>query len=304
MNFIKKSNSILFVLCLISLFASRVCVADNYPSLADSVDPELQKNLEKVIKSVGLEHAAKNKLINLDLVDITDLEHPRVASINGENMIYAASLPKIAILLGAFVEIEQGKMQLDQETSNTLTNMIRHSSNRAATEMYHRVGEARLAEILQSDRYNLYNKDENGGLWVGKEYGRAKAWKRDPLHNISHGATAMHTARFYYMLETGRLVSEPLANKMKEILSKPAIHHKFVKGLEKSHPGAKIYRKSGSWRTWHADSAIIESGGYKFIMVALAKHPDGGKWLQKIAAPLHDLIVPEILAANDQQSLH
>ncbi|OQK17233.1 hypothetical protein AU255_04900 [Methyloprofundus sedimenti] len=299
MNSLKTSICFLFTSLLISLLAPSVSFAGNYPSLTNSKDPVLQRKLERVIKSIGLGHAAEKKWLNLNLVDITDLKHPKVAMINGENMVYAASLPKIAILLGAFVEIERGKMQLDQNTSKTLTDMIRYSSNQAATEMYHRVGEARLAEILQSDRFKLYDQDKNGGLWVGKEYGKAKAWKRDPLHNISHGATAMQTARFYYMLETGQLVPEPLASQMKEILSKPAIHHKFVKGLEKERPDAKIYRKSGSWRTWHADSAIVESGGHKFIIVALAKHPDGGKWLQKMIVPLHDLIVPHMVASKN-----
>ena len=303
MNLLKKLNSFLFIFLLLGLLVSRISIADTYPSLTDSVDPELQRNLEKVINSIGLGQAVKSKKLSLHLVDITDLEHPRVAAINGKNMVYAASLPKIAILLGAFVEIERGKMELDQNTSQTLTNMIRYSSNQAATEMYRRVGEARLAEILQSDRYKLYDRDENGGLWVGKEYGKSRAWKRDPLHNISHGATAMQTARFYYLLETGRLVAEPLASKMKEILSNPAIHHKFVKGL-KARPSAKIYRKSGSWRAWHADSAIVESGGHKFIVVALAEHPDGGKWMQKLIVPLHDLIVPATVAANDSSVLH
>ncbi|MFW5443369.1 MAG: serine hydrolase [Methylococcaceae bacterium] len=283
------------IFLFLGLFASQSSIAESYPSLSDSIDPVLQRKLEHVIESIGLGPAVRNKKLSLDLVDITDLDNPRVAAINGENMVYAASLPKIAILLGAFVEIERGKMKLDDKTYQTLTDMIRYSSNQAATEMYHRVGEARLAEILQSDRFKLYDKDDNGGLWVGKEYGKAKAWKRDPLHNLSHGASAMQTARFYYLLETGRLVSEPLASKMKEILSKPAIHHKFVKGLE-DRPGAKIYRKSGSWRAWHADSAIVESGGHKFIVVALAENPRGGKWLQKMIVPLHDLIVPDVVA--------
>ena len=304
MKFLKKTTRFLFTFPLLGLFVSHVAVADTYPSLSDSRDPVLQRNLEQVIESIGLGQAVKRKQLNLNLVDITDLKHPRVAAINGDNMVYAASLPKIAILLGAFVEIERGKMELDQNTRKTLTDMIRYSSNQAATEMYHRVGQARIADILQSGRYNLYNRDENGGLWVGKEYGKGKAWRRDPLHNLSHGATTMHTARFYYMLETGQLVAEPLVNEMKEILSKPAIHHKFVKGLEQSRPGAKIYRKSGSWRTWHADSAIVESGGHKFIVVALAEHSDGGKWMQKLIVPLHDLIVPDVLAANEQQRLH
>jgi beta-lactamase class A len=298
MHFLRPLNQSLSILILLSLFASNHCLAENYPELDDSIDPVLQSNLEDLIEAIGLTEAVDEKLLSINLVDITNLEHPKVAAINGQDMVYASSLPKIAILLGAFVEIERGEMEFDLDTRQTLTEMIRFSSNDAATEMYHRVGEARLAEILQSDRYKLYNRKKNGGLWVGKEYGKAKAWKRDPLHNISHGATAMQTARFYYMLETGQLMSEPLASKMKEILSYPAIHHKFVKGLEEQRPGAKIFRKSGSWRTFHADSAIIESRGHKFIAVALAHHPDGGAWLQELIVPLHDLIVPEYLASN------
>jgi hypothetical protein len=40
---------------------------------------------------------------------------------------------KIAILLGAFVQIENGKMVLDETTRTALTQMIRNSSNKAAT---------------------------------------------------------------------------------------------------------------------------------------------------------------------------
>jgi beta-lactamase class A len=64
---------------------------------------------------------------------------------------------KIAILLGAFVQIENGKMVLDETTRTALTRMIRNSSNKAATAMLQRVGIANLAEILQSDRLRLYD---------------------------------------------------------------------------------------------------------------------------------------------------
>jgi len=52
------------------------------------------------------------------------------------------------------------------------------------------------------------------------------------------------------------------------MLSKPGINHKFVKGLMAVHPDSKIFRKSGSWRRWHADSALVERDGHKYIMVA------------------------------------
>jgi beta-lactamase class A len=125
---------------------------------------------------------------------------------------------------------------------------------------------------------------------VGKEYSKSGAWKRDPLHNLSHGATALQVARFYYMLQTGQLVSPEHSRQMKDILADPAIKHKFVKGLESKDPDHRIYRKSGTWRQYHSDSAIIEHGGRRYIAVALAKSPLGGKWLSDLIVVMDDLI--------------
>ena len=286
--------TIIVTLCLI--ISSPTWADSEYPPLRESLDQNLQHGLEKIVGQFHLTRAVKRKQLSVALVDITDLAHPRVAAVNGDHMIYAASLPKIAILLGAFVLAEKGTMILDKDTKSTLTSMIRVSSNEAATKMFRRVGPQRLAKILQSPRFRLYDPEFKGGLWCGKEYGKKGAWKRDPMRNLSHAATAMQTARFYYMLETGQLVSPSLTTQMKEILSKPGINHKFVKGLE-TRPGSKIYRKSGSWRRWHADSAIVEHGRYKYIVVGLAEHREGGKWLTKLIRPLHDLIVPRRLAA-------
>ncbi len=284
------SFRISIILGLVLLAVPGAAYSDDYPSLWDSRDQALQAQLEQVIKQQGLAQSVKQKQLSLVLVDITRPHHPRLAAVNGNQMVYAASLPKIAILLGAFVEIERGKIVLDERNRKTLTDMIRYSSNTAATRMLHQVGEQRIADILTSKQFQLYNKNQNGGLWVGKDYGKAKAWKRDPLHNLSHGATAMHAAKFYYMLETGRLVSPELTREMKAILADPAINHKFVKGLS-GMPDARIYRKSGSWRNWHADSALIEHKGHSFIVVALAQNADGGRWLKDIIKPIHDLIV-------------
>jgi beta-lactamase class A len=49
------------------------------------------------------------------VVDITDPQRPRMAEINGQEMMYAASLPKLAVLLGP-VLIENGEMTLDEAT--------------------------------------------------------------------------------------------------------------------------------------------------------------------------------------------
>lgn len=267
-----------------------------YPSLWESYDPALQKQLEQTLNRLELGQPVMDRKLCVALVDISNPDDPRVAAVNGDQMIYAASLPKIAILLGAFVQIERGSMTLDADTRDSLTRMIRNSSNVDATRMLNAVGKQRLLEILQSEEYHLYDPMVNGGLWVGKEYGKSPAYRRDPLHNLSHGATALQAARFYYMLETGQLVNAGLSREMKRMLGNPGINHKFVKGLA-GHPEAKIYRKSGSWRQWHADSAIVEAHGRKYILVALAESASGGQWLSRLVAPIHEFMVPQRLAS-------
>lgn len=276
---------------LVLLFSSApVFCSNSVPSLETCHSNRLQQGLESCLRDLHLDKSVARKKLSIALVDITDPARPLLAEVNGNRMMYAASLPKIAILLGAFEQIADGNMEFDRKTEDTLTRMIRNSSNRAATEMLNRVGKPYLAELLQSPKYRLYDPAYNGGLWVGKDYGKAGAWKRDPLANLSHGATAFQVARFYYLLETGQLVSPEMSREMKAILSKPAIAHKFVKGL-KSRPEAVIYRKSGSWRQYHADSAIIEHDGHRYIAVALAEDSQGGVWLSRLIARLDDLIL-------------
>ncbi len=270
------------------------------PPLKVCVDPALQKALERLVADLDMDGAVHSKHLSVALVDITRPHAPRMATLNGDTMMYAASLPKIAILLGAFDRIQKGDLPFDRETKETLTRMIRNSSNSCATEMLNRVGKDYLADLLQSRRYRLYDPRFNGGLWVGKEYGKSPAFRRDPMYNLSHGATAIQTARFYYMLETGRLVSPELSRKMKKILGKPAICHKFVKGLTAERPGSKIFRKSGTWRSYHADSAIVERDGRKYIAVALAHRAGAGaEWFPRLIVGLDDLIFkPELYASR------
>ncbi|MFI9654865.1 serine hydrolase [Guyparkeria sp. GHLCS8-2] len=259
--------------------------------LREATDPTLQAKLEERLDALQLGRSVEAGQLSVALVDVTDPDQPRLAEVNGDAMLYAASLPKIAILLAAFQRADEGALTLDDETRDLMTRMIRNSSNSAATAMIGKVGRDYINELLRSPRYRLYDESLNGGLWVGKEYGRGSAYQRDPLHHLSHGATAFQVARFYYLLEKGELVSRQSSREMKRILGEPAISHKFVGGLLAEVPQAQIYRKSGSWRDWHADSAIVEHDGRTYIAVGLAQNPSGGEWLKRLIVELDGLIM-------------
>jgi beta-lactamase class A len=285
-------NTLKYALAMTTLlFCGQLMGAEATRLLKESGDLQLQQALEVLVLEQNLAIAINKQELALVLVIVTDPNQPRLAEINGHNMVYAASLPKIAILLGTAVAIEEGRLELNDELQKDLDDMIRYSCNACATRVLGLVGREELLEILQSPEYNFYDQ-EAGGLWVGKDYGPGSAYHRDPLSGLSHGATAFQAARFYYKLHTGTLVSPEQSEMMLDVLSRPGISHKFVKGLE-PYPNLEIFRKSGTWKTYHADSALIRTDGLAYIIVALTNNANGAAWLEQLAGPLHELAVSQ-----------
>jgi len=266
--------------------------------LWDWADPELQAQVDAALARLGLDDDARRKRLALALVDVSDPQKPRVASVNGDKMMYAASLPKIAVLLGAFEKIAQHKMEFSDENRALMEQMIRRSNNRSTTELMHRVGKKYIARVLLSPRYRLYDPARNGGLWVGKDYAKSGLWKRDPLHNLSHGATAIQVARFYYLLWTDNLVTPDYSRKMKEVMSGEHLNHKFVKALSQLSSPVRVFRKSGSWRTYHSDSALVQRGRHAYIAVALSDDPNGSHWMGEIITALDSIVTGAKAAAT------
>ena len=260
------------------------------PDLA-AHDPALQQALERIVHSMGLQKPVSEQRLAVSLVDVTNAGSPRYAGLNDLQMMYAASLPKIAIILAGFERISAGLMQYSPAVRDMFIRLVRYSSNLDASRAIHEIGFEYIAKVLTSSSYRLYDPSRNGGLWIGKAYGGPNDyWKRDPLNNISHGATSLQVARFFLLLTQGRLVNPYYSAEIKEILSKPGIHHKFVKGLE-ILGGRDVYRKSGTWRDAHCDAALVEVGDRKYIAVALMKDPRGGEILSSLIQRLDQLVI-------------
>lgn len=263
--------------------------ADRVCDLSHAEDAALQRQLEARIDSLGLADAVDRGELAVSLLILSDQQHPRLAQVSGHRMLYAASLPKIAILLGAAVSIDDGRLIPDDALMDDIHAMIRVSCNECANRVINRVGKQVLLDTLQAPQFGFYDP-EQGGLWLGKEYSREPAWQRDPLNDLSHGATSFQVARFYCGLQQGTLVSPVQNQMMLDALSAPGIEHKFVAGLA-PFDGLQIFRKSGSWSTFHSDSALVRKDDRAYVIVALADDPGGGRWLEKLAAPLHQLAV-------------
>ncbi len=278
----------LFVLLFTVVFRS--LMAQVPAEMPPDPSPQLQRSLEEIVGSLGLNAALADGRVALSLIDISNSRRPRYAGLNDREMMYAASLPKIAILLAGFERIQAGLMEYTPAVKEMFAGLTRFSRNADASRAIQKIGFDYIAKVLTSSKYRLYDPEKNGGLWLGKAYGgHNDRWRRDPLHNISHAATSFQVARFFLLLEQGRLVNPRYSAEIKEILSKPGIHHKFVEGLD-SRPGHRIYRKSGTWKSWHSDAALVEHRDKKYIAVALMQDPCGNVILPKLILKLDDLV--------------
>ena len=279
-----------------------------YPALNDSRNKDLQKLLEQGVSSMsyGIRKGVSHKNLALGLVDVTDLSSPKVAFLNEYHMMAnAASLPKIALLLGAYQWVADGYAQgtNQDDFSYHVNRMIRNSSNISATWVYNLINTWRydkstkawngyLKDVLTSPYYGYHLYDQDlGGLWVGKEYGKKGLRIGDPLYNTSQGANPYQVARFYYLLLQGELVSPEASKAMLGVLSNSALNHKFQGALKNRYgKNVTIWRKSGSWSTYHSDCAIVERNNRSYIAVALSNSSNGAAWMGQVILMMDDVI--------------
>lgn len=225
-------------------------------------------------------------------VGVLDLNTLRLALVRPDRGDYAASVPKIGILLAWFHLHPEAATNLDPAVRQELGLMIKVSDNAMAAKYSQLMGLKAVQQAI--DHYGLYDATHGGGLWVGKHYGKGTERYGDPVGNNSHAATVRQLLRYYLLLEQGRLVSPAASATMREIFASPGIAHiqdKFVKGLAGRE--VEIRRKAGWWEAWFLDTAVVTGGGRHYIVVAMTHHPKGDDYLAEFAAAVDDLLLPK-----------
>jgi beta-lactamase class A len=281
-----------FITLGIAAAALAQSAAAAHPRVLDyetAVDAGIQKQLEQIDvelrEKLGMttEQAAAGLL---------DLNTGKLALIHPDREIYAASVPKVGILLTYFTVHPAAATTLDAKIQHELGMMAKASNNEMASKFSHELTLATIQETLNS--YGLYDERHGGGIWVGKHYGKDAERHVSPVGKNSHAATVRQLVRYFLMLEQGQLVSPEASKKMREIFESPDIPHdeiKFVKGLQGRD--VKIIRKWGTWENWRHDCAVITGGGRHYILVGLTEHPRGDEYLEDLAARVDDVMKPD-----------
>lgn len=248
--------------------------------------PELQQAVEKMDSDLRARFAMAEKQT---AVGVLDLRSGQLAIVRPDAIFYAASVPKIAILLGWFAQ-HPNPAETDAATRHELGLVIKQSSNELAAKYSQLVGLGFIRITL--DRYWLYDRDRGGGIWLGKHYGMDAERVVDPVGSHSHAATVRQVLRFYLLLEQGKLVSPEASAAMREIFASPDIPHKddkFIAGLA-GRPELEIRRKAGWWEDWHHDSAVVTGPDRHYVIVALTHHARGEEYLTAFATAVDDAL--------------
>jgi beta-lactamase class A len=283
---------IALVVFVVALLCPAIVMADWEP-LYKRTDPKLQAALENRLNlNKDWARLIRNRKMAIGLVDLHG-DTPRFASVNGNHMMYAASLPKIAVLLATYVSFEDKSLEETPAFHQDLANMIRVSSNSAATRLIEEVSMQKIQDVLKDPQFGFYDEKHGGGLWVGKRYAKGGPRIGDPVYNISHGATVTQVCRFFYLLSSGRLINETRSQQMLNDLSDPHLHHKFVSQVESRAPTARMFRKSGTWKQYHSDAIMVRGTEWRdYILVGLIESDQGETILRQVLPAVEGLIVP------------
>jgi len=250
------------------------------------VDTVLQVKLEKIDTDLRGRFGMTTEQTAVGLLDLNTL---RLAMIHPDREEYAASVPKVGILLAYFQLHSEAATNLNAQTRHELGLMAKASDNEMAAKYSRELGLKQIQAVL--DSYHFYDTNHGGGIWVGKHYGKGDERIGSPVANNSHAATVRQLLRYFLMLEQGKLVSPAASKTLREIFASPDIPHddnKFVKGL--AGRDAQVIRKWGSWQDWRHDAAVVTGGGRHYILVALTKHPKGDEYLVELAKAADDLM--------------
>ncbi len=260
--------------------------------LDQRLDKGLQAKLDQALKQDKLWPALIDQgKMAVGLVDLSEPALPRFARVNGNTMMYAASLPKIAILLVAFQGFEDGSLKETPQIRADLIEMIRRSDNFAASQVVARIGLQKIARVILDPRYRFYDTKTGGGIWVGSSFARDGQQNPEPLKNLLQAATVNQVCRFYYLLAYGKLINPARSRQILKIMAFPDLHDKFVSMLEGVIPPNYLYRKSGEFGIWFSDSILVWDKTWpRFILVSMVEHPQGEQILRKLV-PMVDHIL-------------
>ncbi|MBP7934392.1 MAG: hypothetical protein KA354_07055 [Phycisphaerae bacterium] len=148
------------------------------------VDVSLQAKVEEIDASLRRRYGMTTEQTAVGVLDLRVL---RLAMIHPDRIEYAASVPKIGILLAYFQVHPEAATRLDAVRRHELGLMVKASSNEMAAKYSRQLGLQVIQGVLNDAGF--YDRARGRGLWLGLHYGKGDERYPDPVGDHSHAAT-------------------------------------------------------------------------------------------------------------------
>jgi beta-lactamase class A len=238
--------------------------------LGDS-DPALLKLATDLVAAEPLfARADKEDHLSFALVDITDPSHVRYALRRPDWETFTASLSKIAVMLGVFDKLHRTADTRSMATLKPkLDQMIKFSSNEDAKDLFRWAGHDAIRDALYA--HKLYD-DQRGGLWWTLASRQDKA-RLSHKEGLALCATARQVARYFLLMEQGRLVTPEDSLAIKSILHDSALAL-LSQGIKKAYLDIEYYGKPGIYADTVAEGLLVEAPTARYIFAVISKGMD------------------------------
>lgn len=269
-------------------------------------DPALNELLHEAVVRAQLHHKVpagdspdnQEEWSSIALVDISDPENPRVASWNGEHLVYPASTYKMYVMGDAIRRVVEGEFSLDDvhaikphnvrsgsrpeaNQEMTLSEIIRltmqYSDNTTANELIDIVDRQNASALMHALGCE--------GSEITRKY-LSRDLEDEGYANIAGTVTSgLHLATFLWAAETGAIGGGKGRGLIKGYLAMND-RGRFHAGLPDS---ATIHSKTGWWNIYTSEAAIIEDGPKRYILCALTVFParEADERLAELARLVH-----------------
>ena len=301
--------SLFFGLCAALLAAAARAEPTSAPDYLASIrpSPELQDFLDRTVDALlAADPALRRADQRVALLDLGHPDAPRLAQRQGAVPIYPASVIKFVYLMAAYARQAQGTVRVDAELDDSLTHMIRESSNQATQHVVARLtGTQPGPELPPAPYADFKQRRLSVNAWLralgvtglhcvnptydgdGDLSGRDVQFLKDrgaggllPTRGDEfpnrNAMTAVGTVELLALLATDRALppadSETVRQRMRrDPQEQPHLAARIAGGAARL-PGLQVYAKSGTWGPIYADAGIVrDAAGREFVLAVFTQ---------------------------------
>src|SRR5262249_18820938 len=306
----RHAASILAVFLGVSTALARDATSPTAPEWLGSIQPsaELQDFLDHAMATfLARDALLRDAKVRVAVLDLAHGEPPQLAQYHGDVPVYPASVVKFVYLMAAYRWQEDGRLRIEGEFDQELSEMIRQSSNQATRKVFARLTGTEPGPELSAEAYRDFRErrlavkqwlttlgirdlhcvnptyDGNGDL-----FGRDLQFLRDATVSGGLGPTggsapnrqamtATGTAKLLALLATDRAItpedSAPVRRRMRRDPGEQRhLVHRIAGGAARRR-GLEVYAKSGTWGPIYADAGIVRQveSGRQFVLAVFTE---------------------------------